>query len=306
MGFSKLSSLLRRNSSDGGSDHCDPNQPRVPAGHSGGGRWTRMGALLGGSEERDAPAREGAGPAAHVPREDAPIRLAQLAGSDANRPVFPGPSMLNPLVLQAATLAYRRHAEQAKDGELPVFVFKAREYRREEGKELDLAGVRVLERREAERRCPRTEDIQQLIDKSIGEVLAQPGGRDLSPQVRGTRAHSLLKHKINEFAENLKQRIETPPPEDTLAVRDLDVTIEDLGAEVPLRSDGNVASPGKRGSVRLDVSYKFKRIGCVVDLKTGERGLDGPRAAKLAARTLARYKEEIDEVLVMEMKPGEE
>jgi hypothetical protein len=240
-----------------------------------------------------------------APHEDAPLRLTQLAGSDANRPVFPGPAMLNPLVLQAATLAYRRYAGEAKDGQLPVFEFKAREYRREEGKELDLSGVRVLERQDAERKCPRTEDIQQLIEKSVAEVLAQPGGHDLTPQVRGTRAHSLLKHKVNEFAENLKQRIETPPPEDALAARDLDITIEDLGAEVPLRSDGKFASPGERGSVRLDVSYKFKRIGCVVDLKTGERGLDGPRAAKLAARTLARYKEEIDEVLVMEMKPEE-
>jgi len=40
----------------GGSDHYDPNQPRVPAGNSRGGQWT-SGGYRGGASDRDARVR---------------------------------------------------------------------------------------------------------------------------------------------------------------------------------------------------------------------------------------------------------
>jgi hypothetical protein len=44
----------------------DPNQPRVPAGHSDGGQWTRIGGVAGRSNE-------------HTPEQVARLKWAYLS-----------------------------------------------------------------------------------------------------------------------------------------------------------------------------------------------------------------------------------
>jgi hypothetical protein len=304
MSFSPLTSLLepdvsRSGGPSGDGRHYDPGQPRVPAGQPGGGQWTRIGALLDGTTGRMAGSIEDA-----PLRKAEPIRLAQAAGraSDANTNTLSGPLIFNKPALDAATWVFRRRVDQAKDGELPVFEFKAREFQSTGEKTLDLANVRTLEREEAQRRCSLTSEIQKLIDKSVNEVRKDAGASAMTPQLFGTRAHKELEGRVEELAKAIRQGA---------AERGLPVevnetpTIEDLGAEHSLNRRGGPAEYGERDSVRLDVTYRQGRTACVGDLKTGKRGLSGPRAAQLAVREKARHKNAIDDVLVMEMRVDE-
>jgi hypothetical protein len=141
--------------------HYDPNQPRVPAGHSDGGQWTDGG---DGDGARLQPAF--AGP---------PIVFGVQKAIEAGLLVF-------------AWLTARNSRERQA-----VIAFKANEYPVRK-KILRLELSRSLSRDEVKSFCPRLEDVQKLTNEAAREARSE--GAYATAAEYGTAVHSRVKIKV--------------------------------------------------------------------------------------------------------------
>jgi hypothetical protein len=138
--------------------HYDPNQPRVPRGHSDGGQWTDGGGGL------IQPAFAGA------------ARYVAVKTIEAG------------LALYTWMSARNSYDQQA------IIAIRAREYLRNEGEPIKVEDVRVLNRNEVKSICERFKLTQRLVNEAAAEVRAE--GKNLPPAEYGTAVHSKLKDKV--------------------------------------------------------------------------------------------------------------
>jgi hypothetical protein len=149
----------------------DPNQPRVPAGHSDGGQWTDTGGAGAGSRRIDT----GEQPLVQQARIDRLIRPVQR-GIEAALALF--------TALSARNTPDRR----------AVLEFSAREFHFDESGELGRPKIDLLNRDRVRDACPRLGEVQQRTDRAA--ELVRTGGGIMSPQQFGTAVHANLKHQI--------------------------------------------------------------------------------------------------------------
>jgi hypothetical protein len=153
--------------------HYDPNQPRVPPGHSDGGQWTD------GGDGEDAKVRPAlVGPAL-------PFAAPVIAGAGR----FATQKAIEAALLMFAWLSARNSRDKQT-----VIAFNATEYP-VEGKVLDVAGVRRLNRSEVKDICEKIDDVQQLTDNAVLE--ARKKGPYRTAAEYGTAVHSELKTQID-------------------------------------------------------------------------------------------------------------
>ena len=199
------------------SHRYNPNQPRVPAGHSDGGQWTdgnhgqatilEEGDRTDGRYRQDtilqSPPREKAGN-----EQETRVQLARLGGR------FPSRIYRTPSDIARQNAARERAEEAARQKEIgegfaryetlsalnnadrrAIIEFKAHAYRSDKKGKLTLESVRVVDRKEAEKFCPGLEVVQLLADKAA--LAVQEERRVLTPQQYGNAVHSYVEHAIN-------------------------------------------------------------------------------------------------------------
>lgn len=238
--------------SSGRSGHYDPNQPRVPAGHSEGGQWTDTGhSSL--TDEEARPIQQARGDL---------LRRATQKGLDALLALFAAASALN------------------RPGQQAIVEFRARGFEPNAASRgvLDEGKIALLNRSEVEQACPRLGEVQSLTDRANNDVRSSGG--IMSATQFGTKVHTRLKQLIDSRHD------------------------PNFRAEVSYAGEEEDADYGARGSVRIDV---LERLGngvvCVYDIKTGTRGLEGPRMTIIARKVLKRFPD-TRRIVVTEVRPS--
>lgn len=150
----------------------DPNQPRVPAGNSGGGQWTSEGGATAGD-------------------------LSVLP--DGAKPVF-APAVIPPLIvgLESALAVFAGLLALNTGDRRPVFEFNAREFGAENS-EPSFAASRLLTREEVNDYCPRLNEVQARTDFAASSLQREDYS---SPAQYGTAVHAHLKHQIDALEDN--------------------------------------------------------------------------------------------------------
>lgn len=221
----------------------DPNQPRVPAGTPDGGQWTS----------------EGSSPSSVRPIFYDPRRLAVQKAIEVGLAFYTWLSARNGRDSQA------------------IITFNASEFKPDGRGELDLSGVKLLDRDEVDAACPRLGEVQERTDYAADGV--RRSGRYLPPAEFGTAVHT-----------NLKKQIE-------------DLDDPNFRAEVSYVKNEE-ENYGRKNSIRIDV---LENVGdgtvCVYDIKTGRRGLSVARTAEIAMNVFKAYKG-TQRIIVSEIRPG--
>jgi hypothetical protein len=311
----------------------DPNQPRVPAGHDDGGRWTRGGRgsapptrlaalqsdrVADDSAGLDAPEeasrnqlaflRESseAAPAAAPTRPDAagprtpttgPAQPPSASARSAARSglllwLFDQLSNFNDANNQTV-IEYRLKAEDKPRKEIPPDEkFRAREYPQDENnkEKLDVGAIRVLDRDEVKKVCPRLEHVQGLTDATVS-YLDQHLPEDMRSSVFSSEVHFLLKQQINsERDPNFK------------AEESYYKIVNDF-REKPVEY-GKPAPYGAKDTHRLD-AYEYipaeKRV-CVYDFKIGTTRWS-QRSMYELAQTVHRNFSDAESFVLVQVKP---
>ena len=255
--------------------HYDPNQPRVPAGRSGGGRWTDGDGDTAASRlnDREHPQLVDFSPGR--PPVQTPAR------PPIQPPIRPprAPGLLGALLSLYATLSARNTPENRA-----VFEFNAKEYVKGPNDELVEAGVDTLNREEVKKACPGIDDVQARTNKAYSDVMLH-GGYFMSRQQRGTAVHKRLADSIKSDPGEFK-----------------------LQAEVSrVNSDDVNRNYGTRNSVRIDVlECPDTRTTCVYDIKTGESRSSGlsPRRMRELASYAFKACPGAERVIVTEVRPS--
>ena len=281
--------------------HYDPNQPRVPAGQPGGGRWTEGGykkdtILQGGPTV----GRFGPDTILQPPRQaadgDAQDALALYRGGRRPQPTpRTTPDEIArqralELERQKALERTRKEATEAarekaiKDGlawfsalsalnspdRRAVIEFEAHEYGRDKENTLEFKKLGVLTRAEFKKMCNHLNAVQEFLDKAAEEANRKPG---LTPQEYGTEVHKGLEASIN--GSRLKGLwAERSAVKSTAALTDhIRENIEKEGE----------APRGYPETVRTDgFEYFGQGTVCVYDAKTGEAKFPQSRMRALA------------------------
>src|SRR5262249_12440418 len=144
--------------------HYDPNQPRVPRGHSDGGQWTDG---------------DGGGP----------IKPAYLI------PLIP-PAVKT--TLEASLALYTWLSLRNSYDRQAIIAIRGNEYRRSEADPLKVEFVGYISQDNVDKICQRFGDTQKLTNKSAAEVKTKEPY--LGPAVYSTRVHTVLRDKV--LAEN--------------------------------------------------------------------------------------------------------
>lgn len=227
------------------------DQLRHPAGSSeGGGRFAPEGGASSGGSGAPKVRLAFAGPAAAAARA----------------------------TVQLGLMLYTYMSAQNGPGKRAVVEFKAREFSAENG-QLDLSNVRLLDREETERVCPRLPEVQERLDRAVETVKGS--GVRLTPQQFGTAVHTDLKKQIDAlFDPNL------------VAERSLIKTREEVGY-------------GAKGSIRVDALERVDRpTACVHDIKTGDSGMSLPRMREMAESVAVNFRE-VTRIVVTEVRPAQ-
>lgn len=251
--------------------HYDPNQPRVPAGNSNGGRWTdTTHAATNGTEQRppidsallaDASLDDIA--AGHLPIERVQARPKQRR--------FPNPFELADAIKLGL---YNELSVHNGANQQAVIEFRAAQYRRDT---VDVSLVAVLSRSELGDRCPLRQEVQNLTDEAVAEIRGD--GIAMSPQQFGTAVHTLLAKKI----EGLKN--------------------PDLHAEISFLK-GKEEGYGVKDTIRIDALERVKPdTACIHDVKTGRRPLSFPRMLEMVVNAQKMYNGAIRHFIVTEVRP---
>jgi len=264
-----------RMSSSGGRGHYDPNQPRVRAGHAGGGRWTDDDGDTAASRLSYSERPQLAQFSPDRPPVQTPVRPPVLPSA---RPPG-GPGWIGALATLYAIWSARNTPERRA-----VFEFNAREYLKGSNDELVEADVDKLNREQVKNACPRIDEVQDRTNKAYSHVMRN-GGRFMSPQQLGTAVHKQLQDSINGDTKTKLQ------------------------AEVSrVKSDDANADFGVKDSVRIDVlECPETRTTCVYDIKTGvsrSSGLSPRRMRELASHAFTACPG-AERVIVTEVRPGQ-
>jgi hypothetical protein len=301
----------------------DPNQPRIPEGHQGGGRWTRgggyrplsdLGALPPPERDVDEPSRTQEDDARpydlYLPSDldrMRPERGAQYAFLRPRPGVLPVPQVDIPpppggprkSELDLAAIAagawrfFRQLSPFNGSDQTAIISFKAGDFRRG-NPEFEFEFVRMLNRKETQEVCGDLETVQRLVDEAVDEA-GDPKKDHPNLGAYGTDVHSRLQHKVTDTHFDVQRRIMLRRPR------------HGLEAEVSFAPDGSEgAKTGKRGTIRVDI---FKLMNsdtiCVYDLKTLNAQLTPERMRKIADYIFRRYGKKIKRIIVVEVKPGE-
>ncbi|MBX9775455.1 MAG: hypothetical protein K2Y71_13800 [Xanthobacteraceae bacterium] len=158
--------------------HYDPNQPRVPAGHSDGGQWMDTdGNTTSGPHDNEQPQL------AQFSPDRSPVRTPA-------RPPVRGP--LGALLSLFAALSARNTPEQRA-----VLEFNAREFRPNADGEFYGGKVGVLNRNQVNENCPRLGEVQSRTNHATDVI--DRSSPNMSAQQRGTAIHTHLKHQIENL-----------------------------------------------------------------------------------------------------------
>lgn len=286
-------------------NHYDPNQPRVPAGHHDGGQWTGGGsgllnAILGprGGDGRTGIAQLGTSLA--PPGSAATNRLAQLtAGADAYRASAPGFSDAQgralrkgiEAILALFTWLSARNSPQRQ----AIIEFKAHEYEYARGdapgSQFEFKAVRLLTKEEVGKVCDKLKTVQDLTDAAVSATLARRN--EMSPTQYGTAIHTYVGHAIGD--------------------KDPDFKAEEsfLKLQEEMKQNGDVPSAehakyGKKNSIRIDVFEKRdEQTVCVYDLKTGLSGLSNTRRAAILSYVHGTYPS-ATHIVITEVRPTDQ
>jgi len=284
----------------------DPNQPRIPEGHHGGGRWTRGGyGYLSDVGKLPPPASPTDGaPRAPDAWDGQPDDLYLLSDLDRLRPVrgdqyalagrFKPPTRISlrdllsyaGAALASAVAEFEAWSRRDNGDQQTVATFRARVFSTDESGLIILPeGIQTLDRQTViDKHCPRLELIEQLLEQAL-EDHPQDDGESNSNY--GIRIHKVLKWKIN----NNQGKKE----------------FKGLKAELSVSADGK--------TVGLDV---FEDLGdgraCVYDYKIGKFAkLEPGRMLEIANKTFAARKAPGEEIastpiwriVVTQVKPGQ-
>ena len=249
----------------------DPNQPRVPAGHSDGGRWTDTG--------------RSAGPGAH----DRPqIDRAVLAGPVLNELIAghlpiekiearTGRGRIPIELVDALKLGlYNEAAERNGRNQQAIIEFRAAQYGR---KTVDVTLVKTLSRVEVGQLCERFGEVQDLTDNAVAAVRSS--GAVLSAQQFGTAVHAKLKADIDGRGDDY------------------------LKAEVSFLK-GREDDYGVKGTIRIDALERVRKrpdTVCIYDIKTGRSGLSFPRMLEMVVNSQKAFNGQIRHFIVTEVRP---
>ncbi len=293
------------------SDHFDPNQPRVPAGHPGGGQWTSFGALLGGGDVASRGASVSSEPG-RASSSRLPSDATELAfsGSDANvLPRAPGVRRLfktQPLRPAEALALYELlSAQDGPDGQA-VLHLKAYGFKRDGSGNFNFthAFVERLTREQVARACKRFDEVQRLLSRTYDEVV-RDNPKFNAGQI-GSRVHLLMKERINSDSSlNDVLRAEVSYLE---------------GEKEPPPSPAN-KNHGRAGSIRPDIREKSigapeESIGaalerltpetvCFYELTTGQRDMGPARSIKIGQMTKDAFpNDHFTHFIVLQMRPS--
>jgi hypothetical protein len=260
--------------------HYNPNQPRVPAGHHGGGQWTR-----GGFGHNDPVVR-----LAFDDRTD-PLRRIDsppLAPTQPPRTV-PKPQLRIKLPVWGAIAAAIGALLGQKDpDQQPVLVFRANDNVRDSQGVWRVADLKNANQDDIKEICgDQIEDLQGLLDKVVKTVESEGG--NLAPDSFGMRAHQLMKKEVDKLIKDLE---------------DLDVKTEflitrDKDGKLQIMDDKN----NPKGSLRSDLGhFKGTDTVCITDYKFGDKGLEKAKIDKIL-KTIKELFPNVTRIFITEAKP---
>jgi hypothetical protein len=285
--------------------HYDPNQPRVPAGHHDGGQWTGGGsglldAILG---PRSGDGRTGIaqlGPSLAPGGLAATNRLEQLiAGADTHQAFAPGFADPRRWVIQKAleaglalfTWLSARNSRQRH----AIIEFKAHdyEYARDDapGSQFELRAVRLLAKEEVKKVCKKLDEVQELTDEAVLNTIGERS--EMSPTQYGTAIHKYVSDVIGDKDPNFKA-------EESF-----------LKLQEEMKQNGEVYSAkptkyGKKNSIRIDVfERRDQQTVCVYDLKTGLSGLSTARRTAILTYVHGTYPG-ATHIVIAEVRPTDQ
>jgi hypothetical protein len=198
--------------------------------------------------------------------------IQQVRGDLLRRPAQRALEAL--LTVFAAVSALNRPGQQA------IVEFRARGFEPDAASRgvLDEGNVAILNRSEVEQACPRFGEVQSLTDRATNEVRS--GGGIMSATQFGTKVHARLKYLVESRHD------------------------PNFVAEVSYSGADKNAVYGAKNTIRVDV---LERLGngvvCVYDIKTGARGLEGPRMTTIARKVLKRFPD-TRRIIVTEVRPS--
>jgi hypothetical protein len=248
--------------------HYDPNQPRVDAGHSDGGQWTRAG-TTGIDFESDQP------------------RLARFAPNrPLVRPTPTGPAPTGPGAIGVLLSLFAALSARNSPSQRTIFDFNAKEFLRNPNGELNRADVRMLNREEVDNVCRKLDDVQQRTDIAANDARAD--GLAGNPQEFGTAVHTRVASSING--------------PDRRRPRD-----PNYRAEVSYWKMAEDRVSGRLGSIRIDVLERTGGdVVCVYDLKTGQNRrnvLTRTRMLEIAKHVMGAYPD-AKRIIITEVRPS--
>lgn len=260
----------------------NPNQPRVPAGNSNGGRWTDGGAssplLAPISIPMDAFGFEGADGGLEGLTQLAFVGQLFQGAAQAGRVVALG--------FEAALSAFTAlSARNGTDG-TAVAIFRSAEFQPGVDPRAAIGWAAWLTPEELERACPAQGLVQSMTDTAAAAI-----DRDsYTAQSYGTAVHTRLSHDIrNLLNPNLQSEVSILK------------TLEETG-ELPKLSSP-FSQYGERGSIRIDVLENAgNSTVCVYDIKTGNRPLSVARMREIAQTVAVRFGG-IRRIIVTETRP---
>jgi hypothetical protein len=272
--------------------HYDPNQPRVPRGHDGGGQWTdgvpkplsQLDAIF---NQRGDDRHEGRVQLAFEGKNSQfPIQLS------LSKPPMPH---LNPAIFRLgkaipyigpALLLYSVWSGYNDEDQQTILKFRARKFRRNEDKTFDLEGVQILTWEEVEKECGEYfRKVQELTDKAYDEIVKD---KKLSGGPLGDAVHSRVENDLKDFKKDKKIDDERLKSEKSFA-----------------KGDGDDRR-GAKDTVRLDVYNRVNdRTLCIDDIMTGKKHrLDYKRMRELIEAISRNEKYNgIERIIVTEVRP---
>jgi hypothetical protein len=281
------------------SNHFDPNQPRVPAGHDGGGQWTDADHPAPGVGKPDISPR-GRLYDAVVGQGDSGLntRLALLDESQLRR--SPGPTSLPRIRVtpasrivgavvrlspagRAALIAYTILSLLNDRKRQAVISFKAKEFRRVgPDRTFDPEILTTVDREDVKKVCgdKMFDKIQNIVDQAYDDVLKE--GKILSPTQFGIEVHKRIKDAILALGDdNITAELSLPKPE----------------------SQSNKDHYGAKDTARLDIFNRIdKNTVCTYEVKTRPSGTTRRQMRNYVTSVAKKYPE-VDRIIFTEMRP---
>ncbi|HMK79660.1 MAG TPA: hypothetical protein VK438_08420 [Xanthobacteraceae bacterium] len=267
--------------------HYDPNQPRVPAGHHEGGRWTGGGSasesilnspLL--DQDRLIKAalgirgRDKQAGTVQLALQGAPVSVQSSFALPRTSPFNPRQAIKTSGLTGLLTLGFLLFSASSlnngEDGQA-IIALKSRDFRRRGSRgSIEFEQVAFIEDpKELEKTCKRFYNVQELANAAYDKAKeeAERNGNELTPQGLGTAAHTLLSAAI-EKGDHLKSEVSYVKIDD-------DIVPLDPKKEADIQSKPGY---GQQGTIRPDCEeWPDRKTVCLYDLKTGRKKLEYKR-----------------------------